>query len=455
MKRIVSLLTVTLAAAIGPYQAFAQKDTLRVMAYNVLYYGSNCQGPAGSYHAYLSTIVKYTNPDILSLEKMAAIPTGPGDKYGVAPPGFADSVVRYALDAAFAGRYAHTPFSNKARTNNMSVVFYDQHKLGFLSVVSTYVNVTDFNTFKFYYKDPSLERTHDTTFLYVLPNHDLSGDENEAVRGVQLAGVLSNLKQHFVRLPNVIELGDFNVRGSREPFYQQFVSPADSGFRFFDPPFFPDRKLTYPATWDHDAAYAEYFTTSTRESANVPNSCGTGGGGKNWYDHIFLSSWIVNNTSHIRYIPGSYRTIGNDGQRFKVSINNANGHVNTSAPAEVIEALYQMSNKYPVMVTLEVTRNPDGKSPANPEIAGAKDLQPEPVHITTGSADNLDITFPADVIGQEVTIEVRDAAHETVFKKTRSIKKSTVSLHCKLQPGSYTVKVTGHHNIIAEQEVTK
>ena len=129
--------------------------------------------------------------------------------------------------------------------------------------------------------------------------------------------------------------------------------------------------------------------------------------------------------------------------------------MNTSAPAEVIEALYQMSNKYPVMVTLEVTRNPDGKSPANPEIAGAKDLQPEPVHITAGSADNLDITFPADVIGQEVTIEVRDAAHETVFKKTRNIKKSTVSLHCELQPGSYTVKVTGHHNIITEQEVTK
>ena len=181
---------------------FAQKDTLRVMAYNSLYYGSGCQGSSGLYHAYLKTIVAYTNPDILSLEKMGSIKSAPDDKYGTAPVGFADSVVAYALDAAFPGRYAHCPYTNAAKTNNMSVIFYDRRKLGFVSIVSSYANITDFNTYKLYYKDPNLARTHDTTFLYVIPNHDLSGDENEKVRGIQISEVMRHTKEHFSRLPS-------------------------------------------------------------------------------------------------------------------------------------------------------------------------------------------------------------------------------------------------------------
>lgn len=159
--------------------SMAQKDTLRVMAYNVLYYGNGCQGPNGNYHNYMKKIVSYANPDIFSMEKMAAIPVSHGDKYATAPYGFADSILEFALNAAFPGRYAYCPFTNNARGNNMAVLFYDKQKLGFVSIVSSYANITDFNTYKLYYKDPNLSSTHDTTFLYVLPTHDLSGDENE------------------------------------------------------------------------------------------------------------------------------------------------------------------------------------------------------------------------------------------------------------------------------------
>src|ERR1700756_1734472 len=83
--------------------AMAQTDTLKVMTYNVLYYGDTppCQGPHSVSHNYLKTIIAYTAADVIGLEKMAAIPMYTGDHSGTAPAGFADSIVQFALNAAF------------------------------------------------------------------------------------------------------------------------------------------------------------------------------------------------------------------------------------------------------------------------------------------------------------------------------------------------------------------
>ncbi|NDC40260.1 MAG: hypothetical protein EBZ77_01730, partial [Chitinophagia bacterium] len=289
--------SVTAVLLLLQHPVIAAPDTLRVMAYNVLYYGSGCQGPNDKLHGYFKTIVGYTNPDIISLEKMASPKLTPSDPYGTAPYGFADSILQFAVNAAFPDRYAYAPFTNDAKTNNVALLLYDKRKLGFVSMVCSYVNVTDFNTYKLYYKDPNLARTHDTTFLYLTLNHDKSGDEFENVRTSQIMGNMEAMKQHFKSLPNYISLGDFNSRGADEGFYQLLTAGDDSAFRVYDPPFFPDRKLTYPAHWDHEGPYSAYFTTSTRESAVVPNNCGSGGGGKNWYDHIFISKWLIDNSN--------------------------------------------------------------------------------------------------------------------------------------------------------------
>ena len=282
----------------------------------------------------------------------------------------------------------------------------------------------------------------------------MSGDENDEVRGVQISEVMRHTKEHFTRLPNLINMGDFNVRGSEEPFYQTLTDPEDTNFRFFDPPFFPDHKLKYPANWNHDPAYSSYFTTSTRESASVPNPCGTGGGGKNWYDHIFLSSWIVNNINYMRYIPNSYRTIGNDGQRLRVSINNNNGHANTSAPQEVIDALYQMSNKYPVMVDLEVSFNSQGTSVPDPEIKGVAVSAKEDVSVDVPVKDKIVMHFSKNLIRQEISVECFEK-DESMMKKILMIKDTEMQIKCDLKPGTYVLKVVGHHNTLAELSFTK
>ena len=134
-----------------------------------------------------------------------------------------------------------------------------------------------------------------------------------------------------------------------------------------DPPFYPDNTVPYPAEWsDNAGGYAAELTTTTRALSNVPNSCGTSGGAKSWYDHIFISPWLVKGSNYISYVPKSYTTIGNDGKRLGVDINSTTPQVNTSAPAAVINALFQFSNKYPISIKLVVKANRNAYSIADP-----------------------------------------------------------------------------------------
>ncbi|WP_040626793.1 hypothetical protein [Mucilaginibacter paludis] len=125
--------------------------------------------------------------------------------------------------------------------------------------------------------------------------------------------------------------------------------------------------MQYPTDWDSNpASFKPYLTTSTRLSASIPNTCGTSGGAKSWYDHIFISPWLVKGANYIQYIPNSYQTVGNDGQRLGVDVNATTPVVNTSAPANVIDALFNFSNKYPITIKLLVKVNRTGGSLADP-----------------------------------------------------------------------------------------
>ena len=50
----------------------AKNDTINVMAYNVLNYGDGCQGSTNTLDSLFKIIIQYTQPDLLSCEKMAA-----------------------------------------------------------------------------------------------------------------------------------------------------------------------------------------------------------------------------------------------------------------------------------------------------------------------------------------------------------------------------------------------
>jgi hypothetical protein len=327
-------------------------DTLRVVAYNVLNYGDGCQGNTTTLNGYFKTIIQYTQPDLLSCEKMTAFPVA-----SVLPANLADNITDSVLNAVFPGRYAYAAVTNISGGDKMSVLFYNKRKLTYVKTENLLAYISDFDLYKLYYNDPNLSITHDTTFLYVVVNHTQSGSAS-TTRDMQVAREMQSLRDKFTYFPNLINMGDFNTHNSYEPGYQNIITSKDTSTLMEDPAFYPDKTEKYPAEWENNAhGYAVNLTTSTRALETVPNSCGTGGGAKSWYDHLFISPWLVKGTNYLQYVPNSYKTIGNDGNRLNVDINSTTPQVNTSAPAAVIDALYQFSNKYPISVKLLVKAN--------------------------------------------------------------------------------------------------
>lgn len=336
-------------------------DTLKIMAYNVLNFGDGCQGTLTVMDAWFKTIVQYAQPDLLSCEKMNAFTPTPG-----AAGNLADEITNNVLNASFPGRYGYAAPSNLSNDNKMSVLFYNRQKLTYVKMWTLVMNISDFNLYKLYYNDVNLAITHDTTFLYAVVNHTKSGSPSTS-RDQQVTQEMQALRTKFAYLPNLINMGDFNTSGSLETGYQSVVTSTDSATLMYDPPYYPDKILQYPGNWDVSPyLVASYLTTSTRLSASIPNTCGTSGGAKSWFDHIFISPWLVNGKNYMQYVPGSYKTIGNDGNRLGIDINSSSPVVNVSAPAPVIDALFQFSNKYPVTLKLLVKANRNAKSPADP-----------------------------------------------------------------------------------------
>jgi len=340
---------------------FAKTDTLKVMAYNILNYGDYCQGLPATLDGYFRTIVQYTQPDLLSCEKMKAFNTTPGSAGN-----FADEINDSVLNKVFPKQYAYATVTNVSVGKDMSVLFYNKQKLTFVKTETLVANISDFDLYKLYYNDINLSITHDTTFLYVVVNHTQSGSPS-TTRDQQVTQEMQTLRAKFAYFPNLINMGDFNTANSLEAGYLSVIANTDSSTMMSDPPYSPDKILQYPGNWDITPyLVASYLTTSTRLSASIPNSCGTSGGAKSWYDHIFLSPWLISNYNYIQYLPNSYQTIGNDGNRLGVDINSTTPVVNTSLPANVIDALFQMSNKYPVSIKLIVRANRSGNSFPDP-----------------------------------------------------------------------------------------
>jgi hypothetical protein len=242
---------------------------------------------------------------------------------------------------------------------------------------------------------------------------------------------MNNLKAMFSSLPNVIYMGDFNTHASNEPGYEYLTQSGDTSFTFDDPPFHPDGKLTYPDMWHSGNSNQAYFTTTTRATTE-PNSCGTTGGAKDWYDHILLSPWIVNGTDNVTYLSNSYATIGNNGNRAGISVNDSTTHgKNTSAPDDVINALFEFSDKYPVEVTLLV----------NPLLA-VKNIQTVPGSIKVNNpVENnfMTIHFADFLKGQNITMNMYDVCGRELFQSTFSITGSVMSKSILVAEGVYFV----------------
>ena len=239
-------------------------------------------------------------------------------------------------------------------------------------------------------------------------------------------------------------MGDFNTRNSGEPGYHFLTNNPDTNFMLSDPPFSPDSILHTPINWDNNPTLAATeLTTTTRLSTTVPNSCGTGGGGKDWYDHILLSSWITNNIDYVHYIKGSYKTIGNNGARVGISINDTTTYKNTSVPPNVLNALFNFSDKYPVTVKLAINFDSSGKGPVNPVVNGINKITPmqEFIGVSNPIYNSITIHFPSELIGQKVNMAWYDICGRQLCAEECVITNNVLNRTTHFIPGIYLLHI--------------
>ena len=318
-------------------------DTLTVMHYNVLNYRNittsctvNNNSPA-SKEGYMRTIVGYLRPDIITVNELA------GDG-GTA----ANRLLTNALNKD--GRDYYNQCSYSANSNLCNMLYYNKNKLALnkQTKVSKALNnttlVRQIDAYTLYYTDKSELEAGDTTFLTVYVAHlkASSGSANVTQRANATEALMKYHEDNYDAEHNYIITGDFNVYTSNEQGFKNLVAYPNTSVRFRDP-------INSSGSWNNSSAFASVHTQSTR----VSGGCAAGGGLDDRFDFILCGKEIIDNARGLGYVTGSYRAVGNDGSHFN---SNLNSGTNNSVPANVLTALYEMSDHLPIEIKMGITR---------------------------------------------------------------------------------------------------
>jgi hypothetical protein len=138
--------------------------------------------------------------------------------------------------------------------------------------------------------------------------------------------------------------------------------------------------------------------------------------------------------------------VGNDGNRIGISINDA--PTNNSAPANVINALFQMSNKYPVIADLRVQKVTLG-------VAQNEEVHDDALQIENPIGTNLSLTIADRLKGEHITVHLYDASGKEVFTQQETVHQSHMTIPIHVAAGSYIMSVTATKEVLYKRAVVK
>ncbi|MCB9223973.1 MAG: T9SS type A sorting domain-containing protein [Crocinitomicaceae bacterium] len=322
MKKL--LLLCTLVLSLGAKSQ--NTDTISVMAYNLLNFPNVNSGRI----SYLKTIVQEVLPDVLMVCELTSS-TG------------ANSVLNQALNQNGISYYQKATYVTGPDTQNM--LYYNSNKLGLKeqNVIST--TLRDINEYVLYYKSDDIATTSDTTFFYTYVCH-LKASQGEEVARNNEALAMKSYMAGRAGLENVLVGGDFNLYGSSEPAWTTITT--SNGVTLVDP-------INMAANWHADFGYASVHTQSTR-TASLDG--GSTGGLDDRFDFIFMSPDLQNWGNQAKYISGTYWAYGQDGDHYNAAMIDL--PTNLTVPANVVDALYYMSDHLPVYMEIEVQKAYNG-----------------------------------------------------------------------------------------------
>lgn len=306
--------------ALLPIVAIGQKDTVRLMHYNLLNYGDNVN-PVAYKNSHLSTIIQHVQPDIFSANEI----------------GNNSIFIQNIATGALGTDWEHGSFVNTGGQPQVNMLFWRKSLLGLRSQQSISSQLRDIMAYHLYYKD-TITVPHDTVNLMIIVAHLKAGsDPSDSLKRIQETQTIVNYLNNLPAETNVLLAGDFNVYTATEQAYQNLISSNNNQSKFYDP-------INQTGDWHNNSSFAAYHTQSTR-SVNLQDG-GSSGGMDDRFDFILGNRYAMNDSAGVQYLANSYTTVGQDAQHFNKSINAA--PQNTSAPSNVILALYEMSDHLPV-----------------------------------------------------------------------------------------------------------
>lgn len=306
----------------------AAQDTLRLSTYNLLNYGNSANNSAAK-ESNLRTVLQYISPDIAGFNE-------------IFPSGFSGNVCNRLTDTLLGQATAATWLRGAVHNTNNQVqanmLCWRNTTFALIKDSSVCHYLRDIIAYRLYYKAPDLAIYKDTIFLTVIQAHLKAGTAGaDAADRAQETQCISNYLSSLGQSGNYILMGDLNLYESAEQAYQNLTVVANQNAKLYDP-------LNRPGNWNSNISFTDIHTQSPRTATLADG--GVNGGLDSRFDFILVSDPIRQGSKGIRYVPGSYRTTGNDGQHFNKSI--LSTPTNTSVPVPVLQALYNASDHLPV-----------------------------------------------------------------------------------------------------------
>jgi len=270
-----------------------------------------------------------------------------------------------------------------------------------------------------YYRSADLA-AGDTVFLRVIAVHLKAGStaSDESSRTAMANALMTWLGQNNT-IPNVLLTGDFNTGTSSEDAYQAFVANTNASIRFYDP-------INTPGNWGSNSIYAYTHTQSTR--TNAENDGGSNGGLDDRFDFILAGEAMQNASSTIKYVPGTYTAMGNDGNSHNEAITSS-----SALTSALRTSLYMCSDHLPVYADFAFDVTVVGNREALAQSAGTLEMRGNPITHTLAFTP-----LPTPV----AQCQVIDVAGRVVLSPSNSdASLGTISVS-ELPAGAYWLQVT-------------
>ncbi|XZF15264.1 T9SS type A sorting domain-containing protein [Chitinophagaceae bacterium MMS25-I14] len=393
---------------------YAQQDTIRIMQYNLLNYG-NSANPVAFKNPRLSTIVQFIHPDIFGANEIRNDSTLPGK----------------LRDSVLGSNWDHAAYINTNNETQINMLFWNKARFGFRGQVSICQNLRDIIAYQLYYKD-TFSQTHDTIAFTVIVAHlKASNTSPDAADRAAETALVRDYLDSLHHGGNYIFMGDLNLYKSSELAYQNLVSNPDMSARLYDP-------ISRPGNWNGGAAFTDIHTQATRTAALSDG--GVTGGLDDRFDHIMVSQYIMEDSAGMQYLAGSYHTAGQDGQHLNKALTDL--PTNTAAPANVIQALYEMSDHLPVYASFAM--KPFSRHTSVENIA-VRALQ---IGVQNPVSHSLHLFVPAALNAREVYLQLYNTVGQRVMAQSVALSGAEMMLPLTdMPPGMYILQLQSGSNV--------